>query len=369
MKTIYLDNASTTRVSDEVVKAMMPYFSDKYGNPSSTHTFGEEARRAIDDSRKLIANEINAKPGEIVFTSGATESNNIIIQGVSKLKGKGKIIISSIEHSSVYETCKALKKWGYIIAEIPVDKNGILDINRLEEEIDKNTILVSIMHVNNEIGTINDISMIGKICRDKGVLFHCDCAQSFGKLKIDVRNMNIDFLSGSAHKIGGPKGIGFLYYREGVKIEPIFYGGGQEKGLRSGTENVPGIIGLSKALEMSKKTDKNKIKKLRDKLFVELGKIGAKINGDLNHRLYNNVHFSLNLNADSLVSYLSENGIMCSTKSACLDKNDESRVLKNIGLNKKEINGSVRIVVNEDNSEKDIEVLINSIKEYIDKFK
>ena len=357
---IYLDNAATTKADKRVVNEIEKYLVDEFGNPSSLHEIGERARRAIDSAREKIAKEINAKASEIYFTSGGTEANNIAIQGVALAnedKKRNKIITSKIEHASVSNTCNYIKSAGYEIIEIPVDKDGIVDLGALKKEVDERTLLVSIMHVNNEIGTIQPIKEIGKLCKEKGVLFHSDAVQSFGKLNIDVKNMNIDLLSASGHKINGPKGIGFLFVREGIKIKPLVYGGQQEKGLRSGTENVPGIMGFAKALEIIKNLDKEKIRKLRDKFIGGLEKIGGKINGSKEKRIYNNINVSFNgIDAEMMVLYLSGEGIMVSTGSACQSKKkEESKVLRALGLNEKESAGSLRIVLGEETTNKDIE--------------
>jgi len=369
---IYLDNAAAAKVYPEVAEEMKKYLTDEYGNPSSIHQLGDRAAEAIKMAREKIAKEIGAKPWEIIFTSGGTEANNLAINGLSIANNKKKkIIISSIEHPSVSELCKFLQNWGYKIVEIPVDKEGIIDISKLEKEIDAETLLVSIMHVNNEIGTMQDIKKIGEICKQKRVYFHTDAVQSFGKLNIDVKNMNIDMLSASGHKIGGPKGIGFLYVREGIKISPIMIGGGQERGFRSGTENVPGIAGFAKALEIAKKVNKDKIIKLRYTLIFELEKIGGKINGSKTKRIYNNVNVSFpGIEGDTAVVFLSQKGIMCSTGSACKSKNlKESHVLSALGLTKKEIAGSLRFTLNEDISEKDINYIVSEVDKIVKKLR
>jgi len=369
-KIIYLDNAATTRVYPKVAEEMQKFLSENFGNPSSIHAFGDRAADAIRIAREKIAKEIGAKPWEIVFTSGGTEANNLVINGLTLANpNKKKIIISSIEHPSMSELCKFLKNWGYKIVEISVDKEGIVDLKKLEKEIDDETLLVSIMHVNNEIGTVQDIKKIGDICRQKKVYFHTDAVQSFAKMKIDVKDMNIDMLSASGHKIGGPKGIGFLYIREGINIKPIMIGGGQERGFRSGTENVAGIAGFAKALDITKKIDKGKIIKLRYKLIFELEKIGGKINGSKINRIYNNVSVSFpGIEGDTAVIYLSERGIMCSTGSACKSKQlKESHVLAALGLNKKEIAGSLRLTLNEYVSEKDIDYAVAEINKVVKK--
>ena len=371
-KKIYLDNAATTPVYKGVVKEMNKYYLERYGNPSSTHEFGEIALKAIQESRKKIASEIGAKPWEIIFTSGTTESNNMAFFGLAgENKKKKKIIISSIEHSSIFEICDILARNGYNVTEIPVNSEGILDIKSLEKEIYYNTLLVSIMHVNNEIGVIQDIERIGEICNKKGVLFHSDCAQSFGKLKIDVKKMNVDLLSAGAHKIGGPKGIGFLYIRDSLKIEPLIYGGGQERNLRGGTENVPGIAGFAKALEIVKGIDTKKIEKSRHYFISKLEELGGRVNGSKKDRIYNNINVSLSgIDGESLVIFLSLKGIYVSAGSACDSKKQkESKVLKAIGLNERERKGAVRISLNEDISRKDIDYVVEEIRKNVGKLR
>ncbi len=369
-KIIYLDNAATTPVYKEAVKEMERFYSEEYGNPSSLHALGEKALESANSTREKLAKEINCKPWEIIFTSGTTESNNMVFFGLTRSelgKKRKKIIISAIEHSSIFSICDALKKEGFEIVEIPVDKEGIVNTNKLNNEINDNTLLVSIMHVNNEIGVIQDMEKIGKLCKEKGVLFHSDCAQSFGKLNIDVGKMNIDSLSAGAHKIGGPKGIGILYIRDRIKISPLIYGGGQERGLRGGTENVAGIVGFVVALDIAKKIDENEVRKLRDYFISSLEKLDGRINGSKEKRIFNNVNVSFHgIDADSLVIFLSERGIMCSNGSACESKKQkESKVLKAIGLNEKEIRGSVRFSLNENISKKDIDYIIKETKEIL----
>ena len=368
MQKIYLDNAATTKVRKEVVSEMQKYMLEEYGNPSSQHELGIKAREAIDSARTKIVREIDAKLGEIYFTSGGTESNNLAIIGLAKANpGKKTIIISSIEHPSIVEPCKELEREGYKIIKIKVDKGGIINIDDMERKLrdNKDVLLVSVMHVNNIIGSIHPIEKIGRSCKKNGVLFHTDAVQSFGKLEIDVKRMNIDLLSASGHKINGPKGTGFLYIRDGIKISPIVYGGGQEKGLRSGTENVPGIMGIAKALELQNKVNKNKIKKFRDLLINELESIGGKINGSKDNRIYNNINVSFTeIDASTLVVFLSEKGICVSAGSACESKKKrEDETLKAIGLKKEEINGSIRITLNEELNRKDVDRVIKEVEE------
>ena len=365
MQKLYLDNAATTKTRKEVVREMGKFMLEDYGNPSSQHEFGIKAREAIDNARAKIAKEINARAGEIHFTSGGTESNNLAIFGLAKAeKNKKTIIISEIEHPSIIEPCKELEKRGYKIIKIGVNKEGIINIDELEKLIKANRddlLLVSVMHVNNIIGVVQEIEEIEIICKENGVLFHTDAVQSFGKIDIDVRN-GIDLLSASGHKINGPKGIGFLYAREGIDIMPLIYGGGQEKGIRSGTENVPGIIGMAKALELQRKINKDKIKNIRDKFMKELEKIGGKINGSEKKRIYNNINVSFPVDASNLVAFLSEKGIYVSAGSACESKKEkEDETLKAIGLGKEEIKGSIRITLNGEIKKKDLDKVIKEI--------
>jgi len=369
---IYLDNAATTRVEKKVVAEMKGYYLEEYGNPSSIHELGERALEAVNNARKVLSSEIGCKAWEIVFTSGSTESNNMAFFGITRGelgRRRKKIIVSVIEHSSIFEICDALKKKGFEIVEIGVDEKGILDWEKMEKEIDFDTLLVSVMHVNNEIGVIQDLRKIGKICKSKRVIFHSDAAQSFGKLKIDVNSMGIDLLSCGAHKIGGPKGIGFLYVREGVKILPLIYGGGQERGLRGGTENVPGIAGFAKAFELAKRVDWVEIGKVRDYFISGLEKMGGNINGSKEKRIWNNINVTFSgVDGESLVLALSDKGIYCSTGSACESrKKTEDRVLKAIGLKGREINGSLRFSLSEKISKKDIDLVLEELKKYLER--
>lgn len=372
---IYLDNASTTRVYPSVVKEMEKFMSEEYGNPSSAHALGENAKKAMNAAREKIAKEINARPEEIIFTSGGTESDNLAVFGLAKAyPSKKKILVSEIEHPAISEPINFLKANGYKIIKIPVDKSGLILMDYLESELDKDRgeiLLVSVMHVNNIFGVVQDIATIGNLCREKGVLFHTDAVQSFGKLKINVVDMKIDLLSASSHKIGGPKGVGLLYVREGVKIFPLVYGGGQEKGLRSGTENVPGIVGFAKALELVRKVDRDKIEKVRDKFIRALGKIEGKINGSLDKRIYNNIHVSFpGVDSGVLVEYLSSRGIYVSSGSACDSKKQkEDYVLKAIGLDDKSSLGSIRISLNEDIKEGDVKEIVSEIERGVKKFR
>ena len=343
---------------------MGPYFSHTYGNPSSPHAFGEQALKALNDARTRLARELHAKPHELIFTSGATESNNLALFGLAHHSKKKKIIVSAIEHASMKAPCEYLRSWGYTIVTLPVNSEGFIDFAQLEKEVDENTLVVSVMHANNVVGTLQDIGTIGTLCHKKNVLFHTDAAQSFGKERIDVRAMNIDLLSASAHKIGGPKGIGILYVREGINLGAAMFGGGQERGIRSGTENVAGAVGFATAVADVKKKDWKKIAHSRDLLMNELEKMGGVVNGSRVYRLANNVHVSFpRVDAEMLVTRLSQKGIYISTGSACESHGDkEDYVLRALGLGKKEIDGSIRISLWDALSSTQIQRIVKEIK-------
>ncbi len=381
MKHIYLDYAATTPVDPRVAKTMAPYFTENFGNTMSLHSFGQDAKLALEQSRETVADLIGAEPNEIIFTSSATESNNTALKGCAlseRSESKGKknhIIISSIEHPCVIESAKWLEKQGFKITKLPVDKFGLVSLKDLEFAITDKTILVSIIHASNEIGTIQNISEIGRICREKKVYFHTDASQSFGKLKIDVKKMNIDLLTASSHKIYGPKGAGLLYIRDGVKIEPLLHGGGQENGLRSSTVNVAAIVGFAKACEIYKKEGKKenkKLTKLRDKLIKGILKIdGSRLNGHPKSRLANNVNvwFSF-VEGESMVIQLDLHGVACSTGSACSSfKLEPSPVLLAIGLKPQEAHGSLRISLGRWTTEKDINYLLKVLPKIIKKIR
>ncbi|MEM2784974.1 MAG: cysteine desulfurase family protein, partial [Candidatus Pacearchaeota archaeon] len=323
--------------------------------------------------RKKIANFINARPAEIIFTSGGTESNNLAIKGIAFAnKEKGKhIITSKIEHHAVLEPCKWLEKQGFKVTYLPVNNEGIVNPEDVEKAITKETILVSIMHANNEIGTIQPIEEIGKICRKHKVYFHTDAVQSFGKLEIDVKKMNIDLLSASAHKIYGPKGVGLLYVNRDVKIEPIQHGGGHETGLRSGTENVAGIVGFAKAVELVQKLGKKeqeREKKLRDKIIDKLLEIkGTKLNGSRTKRLFNNINVSFKgIEGEALLIRLDQEGFAVSTGSACSSKSLEpSHVLTALGLKPEEAHGSLRITIGRYTTEQDVDMLLKVLPKIV----
>ena len=368
MENIYLDNASTTKVDKEVVKAILPYFDKKYGNASSLHDLGQEAKKALEDSRKKLADFLKVNVSEIIFTSSGTESDNLAIKGVAFAKGKGHIITSKIEHPAVLEVCRYLEKKGFKISYLDVDKEGVVKLDQLKKLINKDTILVSIMHANNEIGTIQPIKKISEICKQNNVLFHSDMVQSFGKIPIDF-NL-VDLASISAHKIYGPKGIGALYVRKGTKLEPIIHGGGHEFGLRSSTENIALIVGFVKAAELvlKDKKENKRQEKLRDYLIKELLKIkGTRLNGSKKNRLPNNVNVSFDfVEGESLVFKLNFKGISVSTGSACSSKKLEaSHVLLATGLKPEQAHGSLRITLGKFNKEKDIKYLLKVLPDIV----
>ena len=374
MKKIYLDYAATTPVDPRVLKAMLPYFSEKFGNTMSLHSFGQEAKEALEESREVIANLMKAKLNEIIFTSSATESNNLALKGVAFAnENKGRhIVISSIEHPCIIESAKWLEKQGFEITRLKVDKYGLVEPDDVRKAIRKETILVSIMHANNEIGTIEPIEEIGKICKEKGVYFHTDAAQSFGKILIDVNKMNIDLLTTSSHKMYGPKGAAALFIRKGTKIEPLIHGGGHESGLRSSTVNVAAIVGFAEAARICEREMKKEVQreiKLRDKLIKGvLQKIkGSHLNGHPKKRLPNNINFSFpGIEGESLVMQLDFLGIAASTGSACSSaKLEPSHVLLAIGLKPEQAHGSLRLSLGRWTKEKDINYVLDVLPKVV----
>lgn len=382
MKRIYLDHAATTPVDRKVIEAMLPYFSKYYGNASSLHSFGREAYEALEKSRRLVAKILNAENEEILFTSGGTESDNLALKGVAyknrdKINTNGPhILTSSIEHPAVLETCRDLEKEGFKIKYLSVDKYGIVDLDEVSESITKDTFLISIMFANNEIGTIQPIEEIGKIAEENNIIFHTDAVQAIGKIPIDVKKLNVDMLSISSHKIYGPKGIGALFIRKNLNIKPIINGGGHERGLRSGTENIPGIVGLGKACELLReRLDRDTVymKRLRDKLIRGiLEKIEESyLNGHPENRLVNNAHFRFTaIEGESLLTSLDEKGIAASTGSACSSKKlQSSHVLLSIGLSPVEAHGSLRLTIGRENTEREIDYVIEILPEIVSKLR
>jgi cysteine desulfurase len=374
LRTIYVDNAATTQVDEEVIEAMLPYMRSKYGNASSLHLFGREAYQGLEKARQQVGDLLNASTKEVIFTSGGTESDNLAIKGIAhKLKEKGKhIITSNIEHPAVIEACQTLASQGFEITYLPVDPYGLINIDMLRKSIKKETILISIMHGNNEIGTIEPIQEISEIAHEKEIIFHTDAVQTVGKIPLDMKKMNIDLLSISAHKIYGPKGVGALFKKEGVILEPLIHGGGHEQGFRSGTENVVGTVGLGKAAELSRSRmleDSKKMSIMRDNLIEKVTTEieESYLNGHPKFRLPNNAHFRFSgIEGESLLLNLDEKGIAASTGSACSSKKLlPSHVLMALGLNEVQAHGSLRISLGRNSEEKDIEYIHNSLKEMI----
>jgi len=375
MNSAYLDNGATTAVAPEVIEAMEPYFGQKYGNASSLHSLGNEAKKALEDARESIAKSIGAKNDELIFTSGGTESNNFALKGVAfASKGKKHIITTKIEHSCVLNSCRWLEKQGVRVTYLPVDSEGFVSVDALAGAITKDTMLFSAIHGNNEIGTVQDLEALGKVCREKGVYFHTDACQSFTKENIDVMKQNVDLMTVNSHKINGPKGVGALFVRKGVSIAPLLHGGGHERGMRSGTENVAGIVGFAKAVEASVAAkQKEKLAPLRDRLIDGLLKIkGTRLNGPKGaRRLCNNVNVSFKgVEGEAIVGYLDAEGIGCSTGSACSEANLEpSHVLKAIGLADEDANGSVRLTLSRFTTDAEIDYVLGKMPGVIAKLR
>jgi cysteine desulfurase len=375
---IYMDHSATSPVDPEVFEAMKPYFTDSFGNASTLYSLGREGKMAMESAREEVASVIGAKPKELIFTSGGTESDNIAIMGIAyKLKKKGNhIITSDIEHPAVDETCKYLEKNGFTVTYLPVYEDGIVKVNDLEDAITDNTILITIMHANNEIGTIQPIAEIGAVAKEKGIMFHTDAVQTVGKIPVDVKELNVDLLSLSSHKLYGPKGVGALYVRKGVRLEPIMHGGGHERGIRPGTENVPGIVGLGKACSIAKENlerDAQLLTTLRDRLINRVLEQNedSYLNGHRTKRLPNNANFRFTgIEGESLILHLDSKGIAASTGSACSStKLEPSHVLMAIGLKEVEAHGSLRISLGHENTEKDIDYAVTAIKEVVEKLR
>ena len=370
---IYLDNAASTKVDEKVLKAMLPYFSEKYGNASSQHLTGGEAKEALDKSRRIIAKAINAKSHEIVFTSGGTESNNFALKGLffENYPDKNHIVTTKMEHDCVLKTCEWLETQGVKVTYLDVDEEGFVDLEDLEKSITEKTILVSVIHGNNEIGTIQDLEAIGKICKEKEVLFHTDACQSFTKTELDVKKMNLDLVSLNSHKIHGPKGVGALYIEDGIKITPLFHGGGHENKLRSGTENISGVVGFAEAVKIVNNKDINKMKELRDKLIEGVLKIeNVKLNGP-QKRLCNNVNVSFNnIEGEAIGGYLENAGIYSSTGSACMSNTlESSHVLKAIGLSALQANSSLRMSLSKYATEDEIDYVLEKLNKIVKKLR
>ena len=378
MRRVYLDYAATTPCDPEVIKAMEPYFFEKFGNASSIHSYGQEAKKALEDSRQALASFLGAEPSEIVFTSGGTESNNFAIKGAAfALEKKGNHIISTvIEHHAVIEPCKFLEKKGFNITYVPVDKYGLVSPEDIKRAITDKTILISVMHANNEIGTIQPIAEIGKIAKEKGVYFHTDAVQTVGHIPVNVDELNVNLLSLSSHKFYGPKGVGALYIRKGTRIETFLHGGDQEKGRRASTHNASGIAGLGRAIELAQDKMGQEAKyqtALRDRLIKEIpDKISeVYLNGHATQRLPNNVNFSIKyIEGESILLNLDILGIACSTGSACTSSSLEpSHVLLAIGLSHEIAHGSLRITLGRWTKEDDIDYLLDCLPKIVEKLR
>jgi cysteine desulfurase len=375
---VYLDNSATTRLDDEVLKFMLPYFSEVYGNASSLHAYGREALSVVDEARASLAKSIGAKPNEIYITSGGTESDNWAFRGTaSAYKNEGKhIITSKIEHPAVIQTCEALKKEGFSITYVGVDENGRVSLDEIKKAVRDDTILISIMYANNEMGAIQPIEEIGAFCKEEGILFHTDAVQAMSSIKIDVNKCNIDMLSLSAHKFHGPKGIGLLYIRSGVRIDRLIYGGHQERTFRAGTTNTAGIVGMAKALELSvegNEANNAKIKELRDYFIDRISKEVpfCKLNGGMENRLVNNVNFSFDfIEGESILMLLDLAGIAVSSGSACSSGSLEpSYVILSLGRKIEEAHSSIRFSFGKDNTLEEVNYTIDKVKEVVAKLR
>lgn len=375
---VYMDHAATTYVKKEVLEEMLPYFTENFGNPSSVYTFARKSKRAIEDAREKVAKALNALPDEIFFTGGGSEADNWAIKGVAFAnKDKGNhIITTKIEHHAVLHACEYLEKHGFEVTYLDVDEYGMVDLDELKRAITDKTILITIMFANNEIGTIQPIAEIGKIAREKGIIFHTDAVQAIGNVKIDVKEMNVDLLSLAAHKFYGPKGVGALYIRKGVKIDNLIHGGGQERRRRAGTENLPGIVGLGKAIELATEDidgHNEKIRKLRDRLLNGImEKIPyTKLNGHPERRLPGNINVSFRfIEGESLLLLLDQFGICASTGSACSSGSlDPSHVLLAIGLPHEIAHGSLRLSLGDMNTEEDVDYVLSVLPNIVQRLR
>ncbi len=375
---IYMDNAATTPVRPEVLEAMLPYFTEKFGNPSSIYSISAATKKAVTDARELLAGTIHTTAENIYFTAGGSESDNWALKAAAEAyEQKGKhIITTKIEHHAILHTCEYLEQKGFEVTYLDVDENGLVDLETLEKAIRPDTILISIMFANNEIGTIEPVAEIGRIAHEHGVLFHTDAVQAYTQVPIDVEAMNIDMLSASAHKIHGPKGIGFLYIRRGVKIRSFVHGGAQERRRRAGTENVPGIIGFAKAAEVATKNMEEitgKERKVRDYLIARIEKEipYARLNGDREKRLPNNVNFCFRfIEGESMLIMLDGKGICASSGSACTSGSlDPSHVLLAIGLPHEIAHGSLRLSISDETTTEEADFVVDELKKIIERLR
>ncbi|KUG15969.1 cysteine desulfurase [hydrocarbon metagenome] len=373
-----MDHSATTPVAPEVLAAMLPYFGEKFGNASSLHRSGREAKEALEDSREKIAALLGARAEEIIFTSGGTESDNLALKGIARKNRKlGKhIITTQIEHPAILETCRALEKEGFEVTYLPVTGEGLVELSTLEASIRPDTILISVMHANNEVGTIQPLEEIGRLAAERDIYLHSDAVQSVGKIPVNVDDLGVDLLSLSAHKLYGPKGVGALYIRKGTKLESIIQGGGHERRLRSGTENISGIVGLARAAELAERDmprEAERLAGLRDRLAeLVLGKVkDAWINGTMKKRLPGNLNFGFKyVEGESLLLFLDSKGICVSTGSACSShKLEPSHVLMSLGLKAEECHGSLRITLGMSNTIDEVEYVAESIVEAVERFR
>ena len=375
---IYLDNAATTKTAPEVVDAMLPYFSEYYGNASTIYSLGAESKKAMDHARQTIADSLGAKPEEIYFTAGGSESDNWALKATAEAyASKGKhIITTKIEHHAIFHTCEYLEKRGFEITYLNVDRDGLISLDELKAAIRPDTILISVMFANNEIGTIEPIAEIGEIAKEHGVLFHTDAVQAYAQVPINVDEMHIDMLSASGHKLNGPKGIGFLYIRKGVKIRSFVHGGAQERSRRAGTENIPGIVGLGAAVERAMRIMDTKTRKeieLRDYLIRRLENEipHCWLNGHRTKRLPNNINFSfLFIEGESMLIMLDMKGICASSGSACTSGSlDPSHVLLAIGLKHEEAHGSLRLTLSEESTKEEMDIVAEEVKKIVQRLR
>ncbi|MCL7414277.1 MAG: cysteine desulfurase NifS [ANME-2 cluster archaeon] len=373
-----MDNSATTKPDPEVVSAMLPYFNEYYGNASSLHSFGQEAAEALNRSRQHVADLIGAQPEEVIFSSGGTESDNLALKGIAYLKkNKGKHIITSvIEHPAILNTCKNLQENGFKVTYLPVDDQGLIDPGDVEDALSNDTILLSVMHANNEIGTIQPIEDISRLAHDNCVLMHTDAVQSVGKIPVNVDDLGVDMLSLSAHKIHGPKGVGALYVRKGTRLESLIHGGGHERGKRSGTENIPGIVGLARAAELAGQrleNDAGHMTALRDDAIEKIlhSIPESYLNGHPTQRLPNNVHFRFSyVEGESLLMMLNMKGVAVSTGSACSSKSLEpSHVLTALGIPPEQIHGSLRISLGRENTMEEVDYVVENLVEIVKKLR
>ncbi|MDO9574279.1 MAG: cysteine desulfurase NifS [Candidatus Contubernalis sp.] len=377
MDKIYLDHAATTPLEGKVLEAMMPFLKESFGNPSSVHCFGREVRRAVEEAREKMAYLLGAIPEEIYFTSGGTEADNLAIVGAAReLRDRGNhVITNSVEHHAVLDTCLALQEEGFEVTVLPVDEYGMVDPKTVRDALRDKTILISVMHANNEVGTIQPVEEIGRIARENNILFHIDGVQAVGNLPVNVENLNVDLLALSAHKFYGPKGVGLLYIREGTKIKRLAQGGGQERGIRAGTENIPGIIGMAKAMEMAfdeLEENTHRMKTLRDQLIQGCLEMDAvKLNGHPTHRLPGNVNLSFEyIEGEALLLSLDFKGIAASSGSACSSGSmSASHVLLATGMSEQTARGAIRFSLGRHNNGQEIETVLQVIRESVKKLR